>query len=273
MDKVKSFRIFLKQMNWLVQLVRAFNYCVFRMRLLGVTCIYLIAGDKRLPPPKLRYQVHRALDEESYSAVGQLVAKQLATLLESLNAVSASRRLLDFGCGPGRVLIPLSQRLPQLEYYGCDTNDTAILWAKNNASQIGTFSVIQPGNETPYSTNYFDLIICNSVFTHLDEEMQDFLLVELYRLLKPDGLLFATVHGEKTFRHCSEREIRELNNRGFTFRVEQRRWFKLDQLPAYYQTAFHTEEYIRNHWGKYFKTAHFVEGGLADHHDLWVLRK
>lgn len=268
-----SIRVFLKQVPWLVQLVRAFKYCVFRMRLLGVTCVYFISGDRRLPPPKLRYQVHRALDEGSYLAVGQLVAKQFADLLESLGVVSESRRLLDFGCGPGRVLVPLGQRLPQLKYYGCDTNDAAVLWAQKNACQIGSFSVIQPGNKTPYCTNYFDLIICTSVFTHLDEEMQDFLLAELFRILKPGGLLFATVHGEKTFRHCSEKEMEELNGSGFAFRVEQRRWFKLDQLPAYYQTAFHTEEYIRSHWGKHFKIADFIGGGLADYHDLWVLTK
>src|SRR5205809_932972 len=49
----------------------------------------------------------------------------------------------------------------------------------------------------PFEDNYFDLIYSGSVFTHISD-LADAWLLELRRVLRPDGMLYITVHDDHT---------------------------------------------------------------------------
>jgi ubiquinone/menaquinone biosynthesis C-methylase UbiE len=49
----------------------------------------------------------------------------------------------------------------------------------------------------PYEDNYFDLIYAGSVFTHI-ADLADAWLLELKRILRPGGMLYVTVHDDHT---------------------------------------------------------------------------
>jgi SAM-dependent methyltransferase len=51
-----------------------------------------------------------------------------------------------------------------------------------------------------FEDRYFDLIFCGSVFTHIEDIQQSWLL-ELGRVLRPSGRLFITVHDEYAVKH------------------------------------------------------------------------
>ena len=57
---------------------------------------------------------------------------------------------------------------------------------------------MRPGQR--FEDRYFDLIFCGSVFTHIEDTQQSWLL-ELGRVLRPSGRLFITVHDEHTVKH------------------------------------------------------------------------
>jgi SAM-dependent methyltransferase len=123
---------------------------------------------------------------------------------------------------------------------------------------------------TPLGDGAFDLIFAVSVFTHLDETMQFALLGEMRRLLRPGGVLVASVQGEH---HRSLRKRQFDLSSGFAFVAGDRGWFKKDGLPRFYQDAQHTRGYVEREWAKYLDVVLYRDRGIADHQDAVVLTR
>ena len=80
----------------------------------------------------------------------------------------------------------------------------------------------------------FDLIYGISVFTHLNQQFQPRWLQELRRILKPDGMLILSLHGETVWRQLND----ELRNRVQQTGVLVKESRKLEGIfPRWYQTA------------------------------------
>ena len=105
---------------------------------------------------------------------------QTAAQLVSLILTSASKykpiceidRILDWGCGCGRVIAQLIKLIPPQQLFGCDIDAEAIAWNRDNLHGPG-FTRINPYPPTPYPDSYFDLIYGISVMTHLAEKSAD----------------------------------------------------------------------------------------------------
>ncbi|MGO1002969.1 class I SAM-dependent methyltransferase [Lysobacter sp. CA196] len=256
---------------WLGGLV---NYLKFRRELAREQALYdakLRHGGATVPPPMLRYRVHRALDEASFVATGPVVAADLLRCLESQGVRLDGLTVLDFACGPGRVVGEMKARSRNCEFHGSDIDPEAIEWAQRHLSQVARFQVNAPAPPTSYADASFDVIYNVSLFTHLDESNQNVWLEELARILKPGGVLLTTVHGKYTLDSCTPEERAELDRYGIAFRVDHKGRFKLDGLPDFYQTTFHAREYIARTWSRYFDILDHVEGGLQRHHDVVLL--
>jgi SAM-dependent methyltransferase len=124
---------------------------------------------------------------------------------------------------------------------------------------------------SPFERESFDLVWCGSVFTHLDEERQDLWLAEMKRILKPRGLLLASVHGP----HCwgprlPSWTIRRLKRNGMIF---TRTGADAGIHPSWYQVAWHTEDYVREHWAAVFEIRGYLPRGFNDYQDLVVVQK
>ena len=107
------------------------------------------------------------------------------------------RRVLDFGCGAGRVLHAFLPEAASGEFWGCDLHGPTIAWLDENLSPPLRFFV-NDRIPTPHPDGYFDLVYAISVFTHITHEWSAWLL-ELHRILKPDGLLLATILGPESW--------------------------------------------------------------------------
>jgi len=92
------------------------------------------------PPSRLRYRVHGASDRASFAAVGQRCVDAITTLLaEHGHPLASAKRVLDFGCGCGRVARFLPSGIGAL--VGSDIDAEAIAWNRHHLSELGTFDV------------------------------------------------------------------------------------------------------------------------------------
>ncbi|MEJ2750095.1 MAG: class I SAM-dependent methyltransferase, partial [Anaerolineae bacterium] len=166
---------------------------------------------------------------------------------------------MDFGCGPGRTLIHFRDAASSSRFYGTDIDSEAITWCQQNLTQVAQWRTNKAEPPTEYDDDSFDLIYAISVFTHLDEPLQLAWLAELKRILKPGGLLIGTVHGSfYSHDNFSPEQKACMDEKGFLYTVGSRGTLKLDGLPDFYQTAFHTKAYIFHEWSKFFRIVKYV---------------
>jgi ubiquinone/menaquinone biosynthesis C-methylase UbiE len=114
--------------------------------------------------------------------------------------------ILDLGCGGGRMIRHLNDFASQCEIWGMDISAPHINWLKMNLSPPFNFAVNTTIPHLPFSDNYFSLIYCGSLFTHVDDLAETWFL-ELKRLIKPEGVLFCTVHDEQTLETLSKQSF------------------------------------------------------------------
>jgi SAM-dependent methyltransferase len=108
-------------------------------------------------------------------------------ILDELEAASPSRmRLLDFGCGPCYFLERAARR-------GWDAHGVEVApWAREAARLRGLPNVhIGLLAERAFADGYFDVIHSSQVLEHLDDPRSE--LEELFRVLRPGGLLYVNV--------------------------------------------------------------------------------
>lgn len=273
MSHESRLRLFAKKIPFLYWLAGAMRYAAFRRRLRRAEKGFQQEDDPRLPPPKLRHRVHGALDRYSYESNGMYLASLLAKHIRQWLPSIDRPRILDFASGPGRVTGRLKEALPRARLVGSDIDGEAIEWASRQLGDLATFVQNDIAPPTAFADDSFDAIYSISLFTHLDEPMQMQWLRELVRILRPGGVLIATTHGAACLPACTSSDLVALRERGFAFRAERRGKFKLDGLPDFYQTTFHTKEYVLREWSKFALVECFEEGGVNGHQDLVVLRK
>ncbi|MET0069691.1 MAG: class I SAM-dependent methyltransferase [Candidatus Thiodiazotropha sp.] len=224
-------------------------------------------GDEsKHPPGNLRSRVHGDESLQDFINVGKLLSYNLFSSFVSLTDKESGNRILDFGCGCGRVISFLARLLGNNRFHASDIDHEAIAWCRENLADVGEFTVNSALPPLPFENDYFDLVYSISVFTHLPEDMQTSWLAELQRITRKGGYLLLTIHGED----LAPQAIRQtLGEQGFFYSVGS----GTDGLPGFYQTTFHTEQYIRRHWGSYFEIVRIVRRGILNHQDLVICRK
>jgi SAM-dependent methyltransferase len=224
------------------------------------------------PPPRLRYRVHGNLNKASYLEVGRTLAQNIQDLCRIAGRDLYFGDILDFGSGCGRVIQNFRGRSSSCTLYATDINPELVSWGKSNLPDIEwSMNTYKP--PLPFNDSAFDLIYGISVFTHLDEDFQRVWLRELQRVARPGATLILTVHGEYTIGMLDPSYQDEVHERGFMFITGPKGRFKLDGLPDFYQTTFHTREYVYNEWSTYFDIVDYIERGINNHQDAVLLRK
>jgi 2-polyprenyl-3-methyl-5-hydroxy-6-metoxy-1,4-benzoquinol methylase len=180
-------------------------------------------------------------------------------------------KIYDFGCGCGRVVRALKTLNPSVVCHGSDIDAEAISWLQQNYSKFAEFSVNPSATRTIHPDNHFDFVYSISVFTHLPEDMQFFWLSELQRIVKPNGFLLLTTHGEKHYREFTS----VMKDKGFFYNNPKfgYNYGKSIGLPDFYQNSYHSHDYIRKEWSRYFIIKDILTLGLDNHQDVVILQK
>jgi SAM-dependent methyltransferase len=168
----------------------------------------------------------------------------------------------DFGGSTGRVFRHFHFQSDRWTVWSCDFKQTSVDWnLQNLPSEIQVFQ----GMYFPFllvEDQTFDVISAMSVFTHIDETETSWLL-ELRRTMKPGGIAIVTVHNEDHWPHMPPELRTSLERHSPDFA-------RLPALPPgrfvsnfrhddpYRCNTFHSNDYIRSQWGRFFEVADII---------------
>ena len=221
----------------------------------------------KLPPDYMLFEAFQ-LDYQKYYEGGERTAKWLISLLENHTTI-AGKTLLDWGCGPARVLRHFPKLLGNnVKIHGTDYNPKTIAWCRENIGGA-QFAVNQLNPPTEYSDEQFDLLYGISIFTHLSEINHRLWFDELIRISKKGSILLLTTHGDVFCNKLTGQERQyfeegKLVERGQV--VEGHRVFTAFQPPAYFRALVDSKAEVLEH----------IAGtrqnwGLEQ--DVWILKK
>jgi SAM-dependent methyltransferase len=213
-----------------------------------------------LPTPDLRERVGPQVDADEYVDKGRYSRDSILAALPAGYSFQG-RRVLDFGCGAGRTLRSFLDEAKLGEFWGSDIHGPSIQWVQANLCPPMQAVHHAPVPPLPFDDESFDLVYALSVFTHITDDWSAWLL-ELRRILRPDGLLFATFHGATEFDHATR-----------DFEDARRRPWDDDQIGMlvtnwmlereYGAQVFHSEWWLREHWGRAFDVLALETAGFG----------
>ncbi|MDB5561380.1 MAG: Methyltransferase type 11 [Hyphomicrobiales bacterium] len=127
------------------------------------------------------------------------VDRMLEIVTASGFSLTPGSRVLEMGCAAGRMIRHLNSFSESCEIWGVDVDATLINWCKHNISPPFQFATTTTIPHLPFADSYFDFIYTGSVFTHIDDLAESWLL-ELRRILSPEGRLYVTIHDRHTIK-------------------------------------------------------------------------
>jgi SAM-dependent methyltransferase len=177
--------------------------------------------------------------------------------------LTSASRVLDFGCGWGRVIRFFLKDVAPENLIGIDCSEKAIARCleTNRWCRFELCEVLPP---TDLEADGFDFIYAFSVFSHLSEEAHERWLEEFERLLRSGGLLIVTTF-ERAFLSSSS-DGSDLTNQPLSleewFSLYDRGDFCHRRLKAvpnpHFGDTFIPERYVREHWTKHFIVQDYV---------------
>lgn len=117
--------------------------------------------------------------EDFFAGGEEHIAGVIETIRRTVAPDFAPTRCLDFGCGVGRLVIPLARRFP--EVVGLDISDSMLAEAKQNAARAGVTNVelLRSDDGLSQANGHFDLVHSFIVLQHIPKSRGE----ELLRLL------------------------------------------------------------------------------------------
>lgn len=159
-----------------------------------------------LPPGRFRMGGEHFKDDTQFIATAVRDVKRL----QDYTGLNENSRLLDWGCGAGRLAVGIRAHLNRIEdYHGVDVQPELIEWANENLASPGyRFTCVDVSNErynpdgTPErtlaaSTGTVDVLYAYSVFSHMNDEDTQGYLGLIAEALVPDGKAFVTCFVEE----------------------------------------------------------------------------
>jgi SAM-dependent methyltransferase len=234
----------------------------------------ILRHDGAAPPPPKHLQVRvvggyvPGFIESGFSICDDLNAV-LAVVGKSLGDFE---RILDWGCGCGRTTRALKTLHPGMSVWGTDIDPEAIRWLqKKYEPRYGEFRLSPHVPPLPFADGFFDFVAGISVVTHLPENMQFHWLEELRRITRPGGYLLLTTSGEKSYSQLPDELRRQVEEKGFLYLDGD--YGQSISLPDFYQNTFHSLDYVRREWGRFFDVLDTQPARLQTYQDTVLLRR
>ena len=209
----------------------------------------LILGRRKelVPPRYLNFA-----GDGNFEATGD----EFLAYFTGLGRLKPSYRVLEVGCGIGRMARPLTKYLTSGSYDGIDIVPKGIRWCQRNISpRFANFhfqladvynSMYNPSGhfkpaeyQFPFADNQFDFTLLTSVFTHMLTRDVEHYLREIARTLRPGGRCLATFF----LLNDESRSLLKGGHSSLNFRIAREGCYIDDDCVPEHAVAF-SEEYI-----------------------------
>ncbi len=127
------------------------------------------------------------------SAAGEDTARDAIEILDKIlrlareeTPLGARSRVLDFGCGWGRLTRLLLRDIDADGIFGVDV-DQRLIQSANTLLPYIDHRTIESMQPLPFEDASFDLVFANSVFSHLSRASHEYAVSEIARVLVPGG--------------------------------------------------------------------------------------
>jgi ubiquinone/menaquinone biosynthesis C-methylase UbiE len=231
-----------------------------------------ISPDDGLPIPPRDLHAGYGGNTEEYLACGREHHQKMMEMVnESGFVLEEGGRILDFGCAAGRMLRCFKGVAERHEVWGVDIRAEHVFWCQKYLSPPFRFATTTTHPHLPFEDNSFSFIYACSVFTHIGD-LEDTWLLELRRVLRPKGRLFVTVHDNHTidllissppgsWLHDSQlrRQVVDLEAR-YDIVQSGFRMASVTIEPGNHQ-ILHDREFLRHRWGRFFTIHSFRPEG------------
>ncbi len=206
------------------------------------------------------------LDYKKYYEDGILAAREMMEW-GKINTIN-SPIILDWGCGTGRVIRHIPDLKKDSICYGADIDCTTIQWCRKAIDSV-YFDCIE--QETlPYPSNYFHLVYGISVLTHIPHTVTQYWLIELKRVLQPNGIAVISTHGAHYFHQLSQQHKKQLLQEGAFSNANK-------QAGSRSKTTYHEASHFKKILEDHFTIVEFWEGHQFPQkmggQDCWIIRK
>jgi SAM-dependent methyltransferase len=260
--------------------------CVGGAPVARLSCFMSLPDDAGAadPPDYLQERVS-ALHGPAFRAQGLRMFTDLVDQMARFGIPTAGR-ILDWGCGCGRVTRHFLARVPAATILGCDIDAESMAWCARHFG--GRFVQVDLMPPLPFGEATFDVAIGCSVLTHLSAAVQEAWLEEMRRVLVPGGHLLVSTQGEYAFELAhpgpTPRPSRSLVQRLVGARGGGPRLEGIDDAtadpaldgiapPGYYRGVFQSRAHTLAVCERHFYVVDYVERGLNGHQDLVILRR
>jgi ubiquinone/menaquinone biosynthesis C-methylase UbiE len=171
-------------------------------------------------------------------------------------------KILDFGCGWGRIIRFFTKDIPATNLWGCDPVEEMIQLCKSQ-NKWANFEHINSNPPTSFEDNSFDLIYSFSVFSHLSEEFHLSILPEISRILKPGGIYMTTTRNRNFIGECSAITNPQIMRSDYDkgsychHNYDDSKW-------SYWGESMIPRKYVLDHWTKHFNFLDFIEDNFQN---------
>ena len=225
------------------------------------------SSKNALPPGKYRMGGEHFKDDAAFIKTAVRDVKRLERYCD----LNADSRLLDWGCGAGRLAVGVRERFDRIaDYHGVDIQPELIEWAQANLAAPGfRFTLLDVSNErynpdgTPERTlgaepGTVDVFYAYSVFSHMNDDDTPAYLRLIHEALAPGGKAFVTCFVEEDVEGWEE------NPEGYG--------------PLEWKGRLHCTRFARWHFEDHVNAARlavdrFEYGRETDGQSLYVLRR
>ena len=135
---------------------------------------------------------HIAIDDwESEDDFHRSGLRDITRIIKGSGAdIGVGSRVLEIGCGIGRLLKPLALERRDLEIYGVDVSTEMIMQGKERLSDFSNIYLSQVNGKdlALFGNDFFDFIFSYVTFQHIPRRYLNDILKEVCRVLKKKGV-------------------------------------------------------------------------------------
>ena len=199
--------------------------------------------------------------------------------------------ILDYGCGWGRIIRFFLTAHDNRNVYGVDVSPTMIEYCRSLIG-VGQYACISGRPPLNFADGSIDVLYAYSVFSHLSHPLQDALVEEFHRIVRPGGFVFLTTRMRSFIDECfALRKLATLDAywtvlaAAFPDPVRAKKRYdsgeflflpypaEISALGPDYGEAIVPRAYAEGHWSRYFKLIEFIDDPAQLRQACFVLER